>query len=225
MRQTPNTTARTSGFFWLTNFALGPAMIAVRQLVHMNDAALTSSNILTHSTLFQLGFVGNVVAVMGYLVVTGLWYRLFKPVNGNIATVAAMIGGAACVILGIGTVFYLSPLAILTGVSAGPALQQAQSLAMVLIKLYGQCYNTSLIFFALYGVLTGYLAYRSTFMPPIVGILFMVAGIGWLVFIWPPLAKALYPYVLVTGIGEGVFAFWLMIKGVDADRWREVASR
>jgi hypothetical protein len=225
VRQSPNATAKTSGFFWLTNFALGPAMLAVKQLVHMNDAALTSSNILAHATLYQLGFAGNVIAVVGYLVVTALWYRLFKPVNGNIATVAAFIGGAACVILGIGTVFYGSPLAILTGVSAGPALQQAQALAIVLIRLYGQCYNTSLIFFALYGVLTGYLAYRSTFMPRVVGIAFMVAGIGWLVFIWPPLAKVLYPYILITGAGEGVFVLWLMIKGVNVDRWREQASR
>jgi hypothetical protein len=220
-----NPPARSSGFFWLTNFALGPAMIAVRQLVHLNDAALTSSNILAHSTLFLLGFAGNVVSVVGYLVVTALWYRLFRPVNANLATVAAFIGGAACVILGIGTVCYVSPLAILTGVTSGPALQQAQAFAIVLIKLYGQCYNTSLIFFALYGVLTGYLAYRSTFLPRFLGIGFMVAGFGWLAFIWPPLAKVLYPYVLVTGLGEGVFAFWLMIKGVNLDRWREEAFR
>jgi hypothetical protein len=223
MRQTPNATARTSGWFWMTNFALGPAMIAVKQLVHMNDAAVTSANILAHATLFQLGFTGNVIAVAGYLVVTALWYRLFKPVNANVALAAAVIGSAACVILAIGTVFYISPLAILTGVSSGAALQQAQSLALVLIRLYGQCYNTSLVFFALFGVLTGYLAFRSTFMPRFVGIAFMVAGFGWLVFIWPPLARSLYPYMMLTGVGEVIFVFWLLIKGVDVEKWNEQA--
>src|SRR6478672_2713377 len=147
MRQTLNPPARISGWLWMTNFALGPAMIAVKQLVHMNDAALTSSNILAHSTLFQLGFAGNVIAVAGYLAVTALWYRLLKPVNENIALVAALTGTAACVILGVGTVLYLSPLAILTGASSGAALQQAQGFALLLIRLYGQCYNASLIFF------------------------------------------------------------------------------
>lgn len=199
-------------------------MLAVKQLVHVNDAALTSANILSHTTLFYLGFAGNIVSVMGYLVVTALWYRLFKPVNRNMAIVAAFIGGAACVILAIGTVCYVAPISILAGVTAGPALQQAQGFALVLIKLYGQCYNTSLIFFALYGVLTGYLAYRSTFLPRVLGIAFIVAGIGWLVFIWPPLAKALYPWMLATGLGEGVFALWLMIKGVNVERWREQAA-
>jgi hypothetical protein len=146
----------------------------------MNDAALTSSNILAHSTLFQLGFAGNVIAVAGYLAVTALWYRLLKPVNENIALVAALIGTAACVILGVGTVLYLSPLAILNGASSGVALQQAQGFALLLIRLYGQCYNASLIFFALFGILTGYLAFRSTFIPPFVGIAFMIAGFGWL---------------------------------------------
>ncbi len=170
MRQTPNVTARTSGLFWMTNFALGPAMIAVKQLVHMNDAAVTSANILA-----------------------------------------------------IATVCYVSPLAILTGVSSGAALQQAQASALLLIRLYGQCYSTSLVFFALYGVLTGYLAFRSTFMPRFVGIAFMVAGFGWLVFIWPPLARSLYPYMMLTGVGEVIFVFWLLIKGVDVDKWNEQA--
>jgi len=60
----------------MTNFAFGPAMMAVKQLVHMNDAALTSSNILANPTLFQLGFAGNIISVAGYLVVIALWYRL-----------------------------------------------------------------------------------------------------------------------------------------------------
>jgi hypothetical protein len=224
MRQRLNPPARSSGWFWMTNFALGPAMLAVKQLVHMNDAALTSSNILAHSTLFQLGFAGNIVAVAGYLIVTALWYRIFKPVNEPIALAAALIGTAACVILGIGTVLYVSPLAILSGASSGAALQQAQGFSLLLIRLYGQCYNTSLIFFALFGVLTGYLAYRSTFMPRWVGAAFGVAGFGWLVFIWPPLARALYPYMMLTGIGELVFVLWLVIKGVNVERWREVAN-
>ena len=79
------------------------------------------------------------------------------------------------------------------------------------------------MFFALFGVLTGYLAFRSTFMPRFVGIAFMVAGFGWLVFIWPPLARSLYPYMMLTGVGEVIFVFWLLIKGVDIEKWNEQA--
>ena len=219
-----NPPARSSGWFWMTNFALGPAMIAHKQLVHMNDAAVTSANIVAHPVLFQLGFVGNIVACAGYLVVIALWYRLFKPVNSNIALVAAVIGSAACVILAIGTVFYVTPLTILTGVAQGAALLQAQASTLLLIRLYGQCYNTSLVFFALYGILTGYLGFRSTFIPPLIGIGFMVAGFGWLAFIWPPLVRPLYPFMMLTAVGEFTFVLWLIIKGVNVDRWREVAS-
>jgi hypothetical protein len=43
----------------------------------------------------------------------------------------------------------------------------------------------------------------------------MVAAMGWLTFLLPPLAKSLYPYNLAPGIiGEGALTLWLLFKGV-----------
>jgi hypothetical protein len=42
----------------------------------------------------------------------------------------------------------------------------------------------------------------------------MVAAMGWLTFLLPPLAKSLYPYNLAPGIiGEGALTLWLLFKG------------
>jgi hypothetical protein len=49
-------------------------------------------------------------------------------------------------------------------------------------------------------------------------------GLGWLTFLFPPLAGLLAPYNLGPGIlGEGVLTLWLVFKGVDERRWAERA--
>ena len=54
----------------------------------------------------------------------------------------------------------------------------------------------------------------------------IVAGLGWLTFSYEPLADHLSPYVQVVGIGaESLLMLWLLIMGVNADRWREQAAR
>jgi len=61
----------------------------------------------------------------------------------------------------------------------------------------------------------GYLIFKSTFIPRIIGIMQMLAGIGYLTLLWQPLVHYLYPYNLVlAGPGEISLILWLLIKGV-----------
>jgi hypothetical protein len=95
----------------------------------------------------------------------------------------------------------------------------------VFVNLYAQAYNISLVFFGFYCLLIGYLIFRSTYLPRILGVLMGFAGLGWLTFLSPPLAKYLYPYILAPGIfGEGSLTLWLLVMGVNAQRWNEQAS-
>jgi hypothetical protein len=82
-----------------------------------------------------------------------------------------------------------------------------------------------LVFFGLYCLLIGYLIFRSTFLPRILGALMAFGGLGWLTFLSPPLARYLYPYNLAPGLfGEGSLTLWLLVIGVNAQRWKEQAS-
>jgi hypothetical protein len=205
---------------YLLNLAFAPGMMALRQLVRVDDAAATAANILAHATLFRLGFTGNLVAVAAYIVVTALLYKIFAAVDKTVSLVAALLSAAGCIIIAVGTACYITSLNVLT--SAGPAsMPQAQAFALMLIKLYSQCYNTSLLFFGLYLILIGVLTYRSTFLPRALGVALIAAGPGWLAFLWPPLARALFPYLLVTDIGELALVVWLIVKGVNSERWYE----
>jgi hypothetical protein len=82
-----------------------------------------------------------------------------------------------------------------------------------------------LVFFGCYCLLIGSLILRSTFMPRILGVLMAMAGLGWLTFLYGPLARSLAPYHYIMGaIGEGLLTLWLLIMGVDSARWKQQDS-
>jgi hypothetical protein len=76
-----------------------------------------------------------------------------------------------------------------------------------------------------YCLLIGYLIFRSVFLPRILGALMAIGGLGWLTFLSPPLASHLSPYNLAFGIlGQESVMLWLLVMGVDVERWKEQAS-
>lgn len=82
-----------------------------------------------------------------------------------------------------------------------------------------------LVFFGLQCFLVGCLIFNSTFLPRVLGVLMIFAGLGWLTFLSPPLAKSLSPYIMVPGmLGEGSTILWLLVKAVDEGRWKEQAG-
>lgn len=97
--------------------------------------------------------------------------------------------------------------------------------AVSLFRLTPLILLRDLVFFGLQCVLVGYLILRSTFLPRMLGALMVFAGLGWLTFLWPQLESALSPYNLVPGmLGEGALIMWLLAKGVDVQRWKELAA-
>jgi hypothetical protein len=82
----------------------------------------------------------------------------------------------------------------------------------------------SLVFFGPYCLLIGYMIFRSTFLPRILGVLMMLAGVGWLIFL-SPLASHLIPYLKVLGfVAELSLCLWLLVKGLNIERWKAQAS-
>jgi hypothetical protein len=85
--------------------------------------------------------------------------------------------------------------------------------------------DIALVFHGLYCLLIGYLIFRSTFLPRILGALMAFAGLGWLTFLSSPLVNHLSPYNLASGLlGEASLMLWLLVMGVNVERWKEQAS-
>ena len=160
----------------------------------------------------QLAFAADLLVVACYLPIPALFYQLLKPVNSAVSLIAAFFGVVGCAVQAFAAVFRIAPLT-LKG-------DQAEAFASMIRTLYTPAYRIALVFFAFAFVLIGYLVFRSTFLPRFLGVLAMIAGAAWLTFLWPPLADLLWPRVILPlGIGEAVLALWLLIKGVNAERW------
>ncbi len=157
----------------------------------------------------------------------GSFYELFKVVNRSLSLLAAFFSLVGCAVQASICVFLLAPFVFLDNSHYISVfnLEQLQALTFMSLKFYGQAFNIAFAFFGFYCVLIGYLIFRSTFMPRVLGVLMMFGGLGWLTFMYPPLASHLDPYIRTPGIlGEGSLTLWLLFKGVNAQRWNEQAS-
>jgi hypothetical protein len=93
------------------------------------------------------------------------------------------------------------------------------------LRLQPQGVNIAIVFVGFNCLLIGYLIFRSTFLPRILGALMAFGGLGWLTYLSPPLVNYLSPYNLAIGLlGQGSVMLWLLVIGVNEHRWKEQAS-
>ena len=103
--------------------------------------------------------------------------------------------------------------------------EQLQALALLFLKLNAYAFDIYLVFFGLWCVLTGYLIFRSTFLPRVLGVLLAISGLGWVIYLYPPLAHRLWKIIdAASALGEIPLELWLIVMGVNAQRWKEQAS-
>jgi hypothetical protein len=223
----PRLMARMAGGLWLLYVLMaGLAGFARRGLIISDEVAATASNIVAHSSLFQLGFAADLLAIACYVAVTALFYDLFKPVNRTASLLAAFFSLGGCTIQTLGGVFQIAPLVVLGGTQHSSAFKvdQSQALAYMFLKLYSQAYGIALVFFGFFSLLIGYLIFKSTFLPRILGVLMAVAGMAGLTFLSPSFGAKYLPYIVAADIGEILLILWLLVFGVNAERWKEQAS-
>ncbi len=142
----------------------------------------------------------NFVATICYVAATIFVYLLLKPVNKILSLSAALASILGCAIGIAAAVFHL------------------------------KISNLPTLFFGLHCFLVGYLILHSTFLPRFVGALMVLAGLGWLTqgiarLLSPTLANGLSFYPMAIGIlGEMTLTFWLLIKGINVERWKAQAG-
>ena len=225
----PQIYARTAAILYLVVVTAGiiAQMVIGGRIIVEGDAAATANNILAQKDLFQLGFTFYLIEMTCQTAQAVLFCILLRPANRNVALLALVFSLVGCTIKTISRLFYIAPLlllgspAYLTTFSA----EQLQSLALLLINVNHQAAGIALAFFGVSTFLNGYLIFRSGFLPRILGVLSMLAGLGWLTFLYPSLGNQLFMYIILLGLlGSALEILWLLIKGVNVEKWNE-ASR
>jgi hypothetical protein len=202
-------------------------VVVLGRLVVAGNAAATATNIRANEPLVWLVFTGALISVACQIALAALFYDLFTPVNRSLSLLAAFFLLMECAVLAFASLFQVAPLLVLGGggsLTVFP-VAQIQALVLLLLQLNAQAFDMSLVFFGSWCVLIGYLIVRSTFLPRVLGVLLALAGVGYLTFLSPPLAHELSPYNLApAALGETSLMLWLLVMGVNAQRWKEQAT-
>jgi hypothetical protein len=228
VEDSPRPTPRIIGVVYLLYFLTGVfGALLMKGVVIPTDAVATAQNLLAHESLYRSGWEVGLVANALYIAVTALFYGLLAPVNRSLAVMMAFFSLVGCIVQIFGGLLQIAPLTILADNQMAGAftVAQLQTAALLSFKLYPQVFNISLVLFALFDSLLGYLIYKSTFLPRFIGVWFMIGGVVGLMFLWPPLGTALrFVIIPVGGLAELILMLWLIVKGVDVSRWREKAG-
>lgn len=229
----PQLQARIAGLLYLfVMVASSYAYYTISTVVVRGDAGATAANIIANEFVFRAGFTANLVACIAYVGVTALLYGLLAPVNRSLSLLAAFVGLAGCAVSGAAMLNQLAPLQFLGGLDELGAFDEPhrQALARFFLRMGGLGNTVSLAFFGFYCLLIGSLIAASTFIPRLVGVLMMLAGIAHLTnsittFLFPQFASNLLPLIMAPVLlGEGAFCLWLMVFGVNVKKWREQAG-
>lgn len=227
--QHPRAVARVLGLLFLTVIVCGvfaQGFVSDR-LIDFHDTAGTANNIMAHQGLFTFGFTVYLIEMASQIATAALWYVLLRPVSRPIALTAAFIELAGAIIKSFARVFFIAPLWVLSG---GPSVlqsfkpEQVQSIALILLRANDTGAATAMAFFGFSTVLNGYLIFKSTFLPRWLGVMGMVAGLCWLLYLYPPLGRAAFGITAIYGLLVSVaMILWLVIRGVDEHKWKKLA--
>lgn len=232
----PQSAARTAGVLYLIIIAAGIfAEFFVRSSMRVaGDAAATAANIAAAEQLFRAGIAADLVMIVSDIALGLVFYILLRPVNATLALIAAFFRLAQAAALGV-NLLNLSlalELARPSGALAALDAAQAHALAALFLNTHGVGYAISLVFFAFYLFLLGYLIARSGYLPRLLGGLLMVAAAGYLVdgFAQVLLTNyAAYESILAVAVivpalvAELSLALWLLVRGVRGPRPSSVA--
>lgn len=102
---------------------------------------------------------------------------------------------------------------------------QLHALSRLATRSHAHGFGIALIFFGWFALIIGFLIYRSGFLPRTLGALMGIAGICYLtnsfaLIIAPAVADRLFPAILLPAfVAELSLALWLLLKGIDMERW------
>ncbi len=219
--------ARVAGFLYLLLVPLGLFGIVTPSIpAGPGDIAATVNEILTSETMYRLSIASALLVPIVTLFVAMALYKVLKPVNKFMARLMVIFTILATPIAMLNELNRLAALLLSSGpdyMMSAFTTEQLQALSPVFLELHQYGIAIVGIFWGLWLFPMGYLVFKSIYMPRIIGILLVVAGLGYLI---DSFTKILLPdgslnLVDYTFWGEPIFLLYLLAKGVNVEAWKK----
>jgi hypothetical protein len=220
--ENPKQIARTAGLLYLGLIVFG----ILSQLIRMGfivpgDAATTANNIMANEIQFLGANVLWLISEMFLLLLGLALYVLLKPVNKNLSLLMMLFVLVGVAIEAINTLNLFNAVQLLSGADYLTLFSADQLNAQVMFYLdsWEAGYHIATIMsFGPWLIPLGYLIYESGYFPRILGILGILAGVGFLIvgfqyFLLPSLEIISLPASVVMIVGEFSICGWLILKG------------
>jgi hypothetical protein len=218
-------TARIAGFLYLLQIPLGVFGIVYipKSIIVTGNSEETVSNILANEFLFRLSIVSAILCALVTIATAVYIYNVLKPVNKRHAKWILIFTLMVAPIIMLNELSNVAVLLLLKYPQYSPAFTSDQLNYMISILLDLHHYGLQIagIFFGLWLLPMGYLVFRSTYIPKVIGIFLIVTCIGYLVdfttfFLYPNFPIVVSEY---TWLGEVLMVLWLLIKGVNIEKF------
>jgi hypothetical protein len=233
--ESQRTAARIAGLACLISFV---TVVAVNfgifgRLIVSANAAETARNVLAHKTLFRIGVAGDMVYCVGVVVQLTALYVILKPVDENLALLAAfgrLVHGITWLLA---TLNLFAALRLLSDADYSRAFGPDQLPALARLYLSGfDAYYVGLLFWALGATVGSYLWFKSNYIPRALAA-FGVVSSAWcaactfIFYIFPDFTKLvnLWWFDSPMAIFEITLSLWLLFKGLRSFGTGQVAHR
>lgn len=228
--ETPRALARIGGVLYLVIIVLGlwQEMFVRDQLVVSADAAATAANLKAMEPLWRRGIAAEFVLLICAIVVLWIIYLLLRPVSRDLALLAVLFNVVSIAIEGAVAMSLIEALFPLGNARSLEAFTpgQLQALTSLSIRSHAYGFGVALIFFGCFCLVIGDLISRSGYLPRLIGVLMQIAGVCYLInsfalLVAPAFANRIFPAILMPAfIGELSLCLWLIVKGVNVEKWR-----
>src|SRR5688572_9378688 len=220
----PKRLARIAGVLYLIvgifgGFAVG---YVTPMLYVPGDAAATTANVVANAGLVRIGVLADLLQATVFVFLAMTLYVLLRHVNTSAARAMVVLVVIAATIESLDKVFQFGALRVASDASYAAAFGAAGSSALVLLllDLHNYGYLIAQIFFGLWLVPLGYLAYKSGMFPRALGVVLIVGGAVYLVdmllkFLVPDFAATVTAFLIIPfTVAEVWMLVYLLWKGV-----------
>lgn len=222
--------ARLAGVLYIiiTIAAIIAHMYMPSTLIVPDDITTTVANITTSEDLFRMGGIGGeLVVLLSEVVLTIVLYVLFKPVNRTLSLLAAVSRLMMTAVHGVNLLNYAFVLFIING--TGFDVAQSDALVSLFLEAHSFGFTIGIAFLVIHVFALAYLIYQSGYFPRVLGVLFLIAGVGYLLDTIGLLFLGGYtttPDLIAMAIAaaEITFPLWLLVKGVNLQSWQRRIS-